>query len=279
MLDPRLIRSIKLFTDDIDFDWRFFQLGKSSKVVVFESLESVNASCNAYERPRQALYDGQHVKLKFPALRSLDISEFIIEPPLVKCLQASPLESLSYTHGCAYSIKNLIPLIAKLKRLKLSLEFNVGSSSGDDYIRTLNDVFQQTQDLEIAVCTVWDDSKLVNFRIVDWPFLTHLWIQAVFEFDDFLVALPKMTSLVNLSILIAGFNEGYSARAVAALKKHKRGYPDRFASKVEKLRLEHEIELSGFEMDELPLRPFYKKNLKLIKWYMPNVKWVAIVPM
>ncbi|KAJ2326508.1 hypothetical protein IWW51_002237, partial [Coemansia sp. RSA 2702] len=215
----------------------------------------------------------------FPALRSLDISEFIIEPPLVKCLQASPLESLSYTHGCAYSIKNLIPLIAKLKRLKLSLEFNVGSSSGDDYIRTLNDVFQQTQDLEIAVCTVWDDSKLVNFRIVDWPFLTHLWIQAVFEFDDFLVALPKMTSLVNLSILIAGFNEGYSARAVAALKKHKRGYPDRFASKVEKLRLEHEIELSGFEMDELPLRPFYKKNLKLIKWYMPNVKWVAIVPM
>ncbi|KAJ2269712.1 hypothetical protein J3F81_004206, partial [Coemansia sp. RSA 371] len=104
---------------------------------------------------------------------------------------------------------------------------------------------------------------------VDWPYLTHLSLGFTMTFKALFKMLPKVPNLVQLDMIIGGYDRNELTKTIRLLTNIKKHYPTPSLSKIKKLLLADE---RAALRRKSYFQPQFRKALENLKWYWPQLK-------
>ncbi|KAJ2659097.1 hypothetical protein IW148_004390 [Coemansia sp. RSA 1199] len=266
---PQSLKVVSLVFD-MPHSWDMFIRNDDSNTLVFENLKALQFLGDRFSE--YELQDGSidpiyrvWPKLVVPRLETLIIFEIPIPDDVAESLMSAPLKELTYKGRSDYAHILCQHDTSNLYELVLEFDMYIESNVETFYHKT-NAVFRNISKIPIVRCTVADLSLKIDWSLVDWSYLTHLYIQNLADLDKILGAIPTMPYLVFASLIIDINYKTDLTSFVTMLNGLKQRYPKPSSSKIETLL----ISLLGID-DTLD------SALDELKWYFPKLEHIGKV--
>ncbi|KAJ2499761.1 hypothetical protein GGH96_003272 [Coemansia sp. RSA 1972] len=266
---PQSLKVVSL-AFDMPHSWDMFIRNNDSNTLVFENLKSLQFlgdRFSEYELEDGSIDPIERVwpKLVVPQLEILVLFEIPIPADVAESFMSAPLKELTYKGRSDYAHMLCQHSTSNLSELVLAFDMYIESNVETFYHKT-NAIFRNISKIPIVRCTVSDLSLKIDWSLVDWSYLTHLYIQNLSDLDKILGAIPAMPYLEFASLIV---DINYSTDLtlfVTMLNGLKQRYSKPSSSKIETLL----VSLLGID-DELD------SALDELKWYFPKLEHIGKV--
>ncbi|KAJ2250161.1 hypothetical protein IWW49_000512 [Coemansia sp. RSA 1797] len=255
---------------DMPHSWDMFIRNDDSNTLVFENLKSlqlIGDRFSEYELQDGSIdpIDRAWPKLVVSQLETLVLFEIPIPADVAESLMSAPLKELTYKGRSDYAHMLCQHSTSNLNELVLAFDMYI-ESNVETFYQNTNAIFRNISKIPIVRCTVADLDLKINWSLIDWSYLTHLYVQNLSDLDKILDAIPAMPYLQFASLIVDINYKTDLSLFVTMLNGLKQRYSKPSSSKLETLL----ISLLGID-DELD------GALDELKWYFPKLEHIGKV--
>ncbi|KAJ2710152.1 hypothetical protein H4S00_006445 [Coemansia sp. D1744] len=178
---------------------------------------------------------------------------------------SAPLKELTYKGRSDYAHMLCQHSTSNLNELVLAFDMYI-ESNVETFYQNTNAIFRNISKIPIVRCTVADLDLKIDWSLIDWSYLTHLYVQNLSDLDKILDAIPAMPYLQFASLIVDINYKTDLSLFVTMLNGLKQRYSKPSSSKLETLL----ISLLGID-DGLD------GALDELKWYFPKLEHIGKV--
>ncbi|KAJ2148249.1 hypothetical protein J3F82_004727 [Coemansia sp. RSA 637] len=265
---PRSLRKIYIELENQPFSWDMFRVGVEAEAIVFDNLVNLSIS-GMVQDPDADNAMANDLDMRFPKLERLVLTNSYLARNEADAMMAHGLKRFQHEGSIIAASQLCKQPFGNLDELYLCWEKKKYFDEADSFVPLANEIFNKTKGIEYVQCEIRMPNFSRNMDGVDWPYLTHLSLGFTMTFKALFKMLPKVPNLVQLDMIIGGYDRNELTKTIRLLTNIKKHYPTPSLSKIKKLLLADE---RAALRRKSYFQPQFRKALENLKWYWPQLK-------